>query len=339
MACNVPRQVGATYKTLWAKVKANTSARQAGRTKQRYKGLDRAPQHVSPTLTYNYHRDFSLKAKHQVSILTLGGRVVLPYTGYERHVALIQQGARIGAARLWYDKPHKQFYLLVSLEIEVGDPTPEIHQRIVGVDVGQRYLAVATDTQNHMQFFPGREMRAKADHYARLRKRLQHKGTRSATRLLIVLAGRERRLKHERNHLISRQIVDAYPSSLIGLEELAHIRERTRRKHGKNASMKQRRANRHASQWAFSELHGYVAYKALLAGSMAVKVDAYKTSQACPRCGYTSEAKPPRQRADVRLSGMPSGPPCGPCWGQERGSQNASRSARLGEHGRLVGTP
>jgi transposase len=35
-------------------------------------------------------------------------------------------------------------------------------------------------------------------------------------------------------------------------------------------------------------LHGYVAYKALLAGSMAVKVDAYKTSQACSRCGYTS---------------------------------------------------
>jgi putative transposase len=103
-----------------------------------------------------------------------------------------------------------------------------------------------------------------------------------------VIVGRERRLKQDRDHLISRRIVDAYPHSLIGLEDLTHIRERTRRKRGKRASVKQRTANRHASTWAFAELHGYVAYKALLSGSLAVKVDAYKTSQACPRCGYMS---------------------------------------------------
>jgi putative transposase len=42
-------------------------------------------------------------------------------------------------------------------------------------------------------------------------------------------------------------------------------------------------------------LHGYLAYKAVLAGSMAVKVDAYCTSQACPRCGYTSPDNRPRK--------------------------------------------
>jgi putative transposase len=299
MACNVPRQVGATYKALWTKVRANATARASGRTKRRYKGLDRPPTYVSPTLTYTYHRDFSLKAEQRVSILTLDGRVIIPYSGYAQHMVLIQQGAQggvtLGAAKLWYDKPRKQFYLLVGLEVEVADPTPETPQRIVGVDVGQRYLAVATDTHDHMAFFPGKEIRARADHYARLRKRLQHKGTRSATRRLIVLAGRERRLKQARNHLISRRIVDAYPYSLIGLEDLTHIRERThtKRKHGKRASPKQRRANRHASQWAFAELHGSIAYKAVLVGSMAVKVDAYKTSQACPSCGYASEVNRP----------------------------------------------
>src|SRR5439155_24928314 len=40
MACNVPRQVGATYKSLWTKVKQNTAARKAGITKKRYKGLE-----------------------------------------------------------------------------------------------------------------------------------------------------------------------------------------------------------------------------------------------------------------------------------------------------------
>jgi len=114
-------------------------------------------------------------------------------------------------------------------------------------------------------------------------------------RRLVVIAGRERRLQHERNHLISRRLVDAYPHSLIGLEDLTHIRERRKRTHGKKATVKQRRANRHAAQWAFAELHGYVAYKALLAGSRAVKVDAFKTSQACPRCGYTSEENRPHK--------------------------------------------
>jgi IS605 OrfB family transposase len=257
--------------------------------------LDQAPRYIAPTLTYQFGHDYGFKTERRVSLLTLKGRVILPYTGYERHVALIQRGARVGAAKVWYDKPHKQFYLLVSLEIVVADPLPERHQRIVGIDVGQRYLAVATDTQNRIMFFPGAGARANADHYARLRKRLQHKGTRSATRRLIVIAGRERRLKHERNHLISRQIVTAYPHSLIGLEDLTYIRERRRRKHGKKASVKQRRANRHASQWAFAELQGYITYKALLAGSKAVKVDAYKTSQACPCCGHTTEDNRPQQ--------------------------------------------
>src|SRR6266704_1186790 len=304
MACNVPRQVGAAYKALWTKVKHNAAARHAGRTKKRYKGLDQAPRYVSPTLTYNYQRDYSFKRDQRVSVLTLQGRIIVPYTGYDQHVVRIRHGAEIGAANLWYDKPHQQFYLLVRLEIEVADPTPEKHQAVVGVDVGQRYLAVTATPKNDAAFYPGRQSRAKADHYARLRKRLQKKGTRSATRRLVVISGRERRLKHDRNHLISRRIVDQHPHSIIGLEDLTHIRERTRRRTHKRkrtgkgverVSVKQRKSNRHASQWAFAELHGYIAYKATLLGSMAVKVDAHSTSKACPICGYTSDANRPKK--------------------------------------------
>src|SRR5258707_8056836 len=84
MATNVPRQVGATYKTLWTKVKQNAAQRKAGITKKRYKALDKPPKYVSPTLTYNYQRDYSLKEDCQVSILTLSGRVIVPYTAYSQ---------------------------------------------------------------------------------------------------------------------------------------------------------------------------------------------------------------------------------------------------------------
>src|SRR5258708_16444915 len=56
-----------------------------------------------------------------------------------------------------------------SRELEVADPLPQAPQGIVGVDVGQRSVAVATDTPNKTTFFPGQEVRAQADHSARTR--------------------------------------------------------------------------------------------------------------------------------------------------------------------------
>ncbi len=295
MACSVPRQVGATYKTLWTKVKQNAAHRQAGRTKKRYKGLDQPPKYVSPTLTYQHRKDYSFKTEQHVSILTLSGRVMVPYTGYDKHVALIQQSAEIGAAKLWHDTPKKQFYLLVTLQIETPDPTPETHTSVTGVDVGVRYLAVTSSTKGTCSFYPGKGVVNKANHYTRLRKRLQHKGTRSATRRLMVISGRERRLKQDANHLISKRIVHRHPHSLIGLEQLTDIRTRRRRKHGKKATKKQRKANAAYSKWSFAELQSMIAYKALLHGSMAIKVDAHYTSKACPVCGHTCDANRPHK--------------------------------------------
>ena len=74
MACSVSRQVGATYKTLWSKVKQNAQARAAGLTRKRYKGLDQPPKYVSPTLTYQEGKDYSFKKERRVSVLTLASK-------------------------------------------------------------------------------------------------------------------------------------------------------------------------------------------------------------------------------------------------------------------------
>jgi putative transposase len=293
MACSIFRHVGAIYRGLWTKWHKNQEARAKGYTKRRFKGLDKAPKFVSPTLTYVFGHDYSLKTEQRISLLTLAGRIIVPYQGWNRHVALLRETADIGEAKLWYDQSRKQFYLLVALSIEAPTPTPDAYGQIVGIDVGQRYLATVTTPLNHCQFFSGKEIRQKADHVARLQKRLRKKGTRSATRKRIQLARRERRLKQQTNHDISKQILETHPQSLIGLEELTGIRDRTKRKHGKKASKKQRKTNRHASKWAFAELHAFLDYKARLNGSLCIKVDADYTSQMCPRCGYTSKANRP----------------------------------------------
>jgi IS605 OrfB family transposase len=311
MACNVPRQVGATYKSLRTKLKQNEEAIKAGRTKKRYKGLDKPPKYVSRTCTLNYQRDYSFVKNQKVSVITLDGRIKVNYHGYSKHLEMINSGVvKIGAAKLWYSKPTKTYYLLVSMEVEVSELTPTDINRVMGVDVGQRYIAVAADTRNKTQFFSGKQVRHKASRYVnpstslrveaersrsfKARKSLQRKGTRSATRRLVALSGRERRFIADTNHCIANQVVT--PSTLIGLENLTHIRERTKpKKKGKKASKKQRRANSNKARWSFAELHGFIDYKAVLSGSLAVKVDAHYTSQACPCCGHTSKENRPNK--------------------------------------------
>ncbi|HMA37799.1 MAG TPA: transposase [Chloroflexia bacterium] len=293
LACSVSRQVAGTYKGLWTKCKQNAAHRKAGLTKKRYKGLDQPPKYVAPTLSYTEGRDYGFKAGQQVSLTTLSGRVVVPLVGYDTHLAWIKAGARCGAAKLWYDAPRKQFYLFVSLTVEIPDPAPDQQRAVVGVDVGVRYLAVTATPDNRQTFYSGRPVTARASHYHRKRKHLQQKGTRAATRRLRILAGRERRFKLDVNHRIARQIVTAYPQAVIGLELLTHIRERTNRRRFKKASRKQRRANRQQATWSFAELQAQIAYKAALVGSVAVWVDADYTSQACPVCGHTGRENRP----------------------------------------------
>ncbi len=304
LACSVERQVAATYKGLWTKLKKNVEHRRARITKKRFQGLDKPPKYSSPTVQYTYERDYTFQCDSRVSVGTLNGRISVPYQGYDKHLALVRAGARIGDAKLWYDKPKKTFYLLVSLSIEKPDPTPESCTEVVGVDVGIRYLAVTSTSTGKAGFHPGKRIRHQANHSARLRKRLQQKGTRGAKRRLRRIEQRERRLKAQANHRIAKQIVEQHPHALLGLEHLTDIRERTKRKkrrrkkNGKGTeqvSPKSRKANRVYSQWSFAELQTLISYKAALAGSLAVKVDADYTSKACPMCGLTSDANRPRK--------------------------------------------
>jgi hypothetical protein len=53
----------------------------------------------------------------------------------------MEHGAQIGGAKLWYDRAKWRFYLLVSLTIDTPDPTPVALFEVIGIDLGQRYLA------------------------------------------------------------------------------------------------------------------------------------------------------------------------------------------------------
>src|SRR5262245_34224364 len=74
---------------------------------------------------------------------------------------------------------------------------------------------------------------------SRFRQTLQHKGTKSARRLLRRRSGREKRFARDINPCLSKAIVQTAKGTrrAVALEDLTHIRERA----GKTVSKRQRR--------------------------------------------------------------------------------------------------
>jgi transposase len=293
MVCGIAKQVGSTYKTLWTRAKQHKSHKSKGWTKKRYKGLDKAPKFGALTATLYYGKDFSWSKDQTLSVATLDGRLKIGYSGWNQHLDYIKSGARCGASKLWYDKTSKQWYLLVSIEIQKQDIDPSKIGIVKGVDVGQRELAVSSSNNGKRKFFHCGAVKQKCREFGKVRSGLQEKGTRSANRVLKRLAMRERRFRTDVNHKISYGLMES--NIIIGMEDLKDIRVRTmsRRKRGKFASDKQRQANKEHSSWGYAELQAFVGYKVFFHDSLMLRIDPHYTSKMCNKCGHVSDNNRP----------------------------------------------
>lgn len=237
------------------------------------------PQCFQPKSVSYDQRIFSIReikgyphSEFMASLSTTRGRVKgisLAIGNYQRH--LLSNYPYPKAATLTYDRKHDRFFLNVVLRWETDDPKAD--GRVVGIDLGINNLAT---TSNGLRF-DGGEAKHERDRFSRLRGALGAKGTRSSIRTLNRSKGREHRWMRDRNHVISRHIVDSLePGDVIALEDLTYIRERTQQR-----GPDQRR--RHHS-WAFRQLQQFLEYKALERGIAAVYVDPRNTSKSCSRC-------------------------------------------------------
>ncbi|WP_414039314.1 RNA-guided endonuclease InsQ/TnpB family protein [Acidithiobacillus sp. M4-SHS-6] len=297
MACNAPRQVAASYKTLWERAKSNATHKAQGWTKRRYRGLDKAPKFTAMTVTLNHRRDWSLGKEHTVSIGTLQGRVRCRYEGWSRHLDWLEhtaeQGITLGAAKLWQDPVSKVWYLLVAIEKALDTQAMDNITTVKGVDLNRRNIAVESNTRGKCRFYHGGHEKHLAERAASTRSALQAKGTRGAKAVLRKLALRERRLNADTAHCVSKAIAE--PRAMVGMEWLKDIRDRTERRHSKKSSPKRRKANRKVSSWSFAEVQAKTAYKTRLAGGVPIWVDADYTSRGCPVCGHVGPENRPNK--------------------------------------------
>jgi putative transposase len=209
----------------------------------------------------------------EVSIWTVAGREKMPFTCDERARRML--ATRRGESDLVYRDG--TFYLLATIEVE--EPPLEEPEDWLGVDLGIVSLATDSDGETHSSE-PVEKSRKR---YERIRSKLQSAGTKSAKRHLKKLAKRERRMKRDTNHVISKRLVSkaAETNRGISLEDLTGIRERS--------TVRRSQRSRH-SKWAFRELRLFVSYKARLAGVALKTVDPRDTSCTCSECGHCEKA-------------------------------------------------
>ena len=220
-------------------------------------------------------RVMSFKGLLTVSLLTLSGRVLVPFRvgGYQAS----RMDSIKGQADLIYQKG--TWYLAVTLDVPT--PTPDEAVDTLGVDLG--IVNLATDSEG--ESFSGEAVERNRKRHHALRQRLQKRGTKSAKRHLKKLSGKEARFRRNTNHVISKRIVHKAKANGqgIAIEELRHIRSRTER------TVRHSQRSRHSS-WSFGQLRSFLSYKAALAGVPLRLVDPRTTSRTCHACGHCAKA-------------------------------------------------
>ncbi len=228
-------------------------------------------------------RILSFKGIDRVSLKTLAGRVIVPMImgAYQRE----RFSAAQGQCDLVLRKDGKWF-LLATVDLPEATPIPNTD--FIGVDLGVENLATDSDGKS----YSGEQVEAVRQRYTRLRQALQKKASeqkqqgkrpKNVRRKLKRVAQKESRFRRQENHRISKQLVAKAKGSLrgIALEDLSGIRDRTKFRKRQRAKM---------SGWAFSQLRGFIEYKATLAGIPISLVDPKYTSQTCNECGHRGRA-------------------------------------------------
>ena len=191
-----------------------------------------------------------------VSIWTVDGRMTLSFVGGKRQRDLLK--TRQGESDLALVKG--VFYLLSTCEVE--SPEPADVSDYLGVDLGIANIATDSDGETHS----GLHVKSVRYRHRRLRQKLQKKQTKSASRRLRKLSGKEHRFATDVNHCVSKRIVAKAQRTGRGIavEDLGGIRTRVRARKPHAPSKGHLRATLHS--WSFFQIRSFVEYKAVQAG-------------------------------------------------------------------------
>ncbi len=220
-------------------------------------------------------RILSFQPGDRVSILTLNGRMELPFQVGGPHRALLE-GNR-GQADLILRKG--RWYLYVTVEVQDGTSLKPTD--VLGVDLGIINLVTDSDRER----YTGAEVEAVRIATQVHRAGLQKVGTRSAHKKLQRVGRKESTFRKIVNHTLAKRLVAKAKDTgrAIALEDLTGIRERV--------TVRKSQRARHGG-WAFFQLRFLISYKAQREGVPIIPTDPRGTSTTCPvpECRHWSRA-------------------------------------------------
>lgn len=213
-------------------------------------------------------RILSWKGLDKVSILTLSGRLIIPVRIGQYQEARLHRIVR-QCDLIFKDKT---FYLAVT--VDTPEPTPDEPKDFIGIDLG--IVNIAADSDGIV--YSGNKVNGIRKRYAKIRSKIQSKGTKSAKRLLKKRSKKEKHFATNINHIISKEIVAKakHTGKGIALEDLKGIRARIR---VRKAQQRQQHS------WSFYQFRKFIEYKAKLVGVIVKIIDPRNTSRTCPHCG------------------------------------------------------
>lgn len=229
-------------------------------------------------------RTMSFKGIDRVSLLTLGGRLLIPFVLGKYQAEQFTHAKGQADLVLRHDG---KWFLLVTVDVPEAAPIPATD--FMGVDFGVVNIATTEDDEK----FSGEPIDAARRHYGKRRATLgrahgakRKKGTRpkNVRKAQKRLRAKEARFRKHENHCIAKKIVATAKGTDrgIALEDLEGIRDRVSARGGEPRNR--------LSGWAFFQLRSFIEYKAALAGVPVVCVDPRNTSRTCPECGHCEKA-------------------------------------------------
>ena len=274
MAQSVLRTVIARYKTVATQLSQKPYKCLGYKIKRDLTWLWKPVTFSRPQFDLVRNRDWSFKNDNQVSLNTLDGRIIcqISMSGFEKY-----QDWQFGGARVL--KSGKHWYLHISASREIDDYDINQTRHVIGIDRGLRQIVTCYDEKGKTLFKNGKQIAKKRNHYKQLRRHLQLTNTKSSKRRIRKIGQRENRWMSDYNHCLSKTLVEKYGTdSLFVLEDLTDVTFNTVN------NCKREGRYEHCS-WSFYDLEQKLTYKAHLNHSEVIKVDAYCTSQRCPKCG------------------------------------------------------
>lgn len=279
---SVFKTVIARYKTVATQMKQRPFKYWDNNDKRLYKikrdlsWLQKPIEFRRPQADYVRTKNYSLanQAK-QISLNGVAGRLRVNYD-LRNQDFLLRDDIKLGTAKLVTSGNHWFFH--VSFTMEIPDFQLDNVKHVVGIDRGLRFIVTTRDEHGKTGFVNGGKLKHYRQHMKCLRQQLQKKHTRSSYRRIKSIHNRENRYVTYMNHCISKALVTKYHEpTLFVLEDLTNIRP---------TLTKVKRAKRYDQvSWPFYQLQTMLEYKAKRQGSNVIYVDAYKTSQRCPKCG------------------------------------------------------